>query len=306
MGGLEAGFAEYVQFRAAFDNDPAALATHEMNLPEIERYNLDLYEKSAQERFLMYPKVDLWVTGPPCQDWVMNQEGKRAELTLLVADLITRAVAQGTEPTLLVLEQSSKWRRGEIFPKFHALMTMVGYENAHYTTQARVAGVCESVARSISIYVRGQSLMLGDDSSSRVSRALRRWEAIVHNDHKRFKQAGKPAPTVREVLRCVEPAYTFRPWITGGQSPYVRSTDKPCPKILANSLDIPSWYPPHEKDVTDEPSLIRKLTVDDALLLASFPPWWKLPDGISKTAAMQLIANAVPYAGARYLARTLS
>ncbi|MGL6235897.1 MAG: DNA cytosine methyltransferase [Segniliparus sp.] len=283
-GGLSLGFEEAgFEVVAAVDNWPEALAVHRRNFrhPAIE---LDLGDVELAKAVLSEwtSGVDGIVGGPPCQDFSSagrRVEADRADLTEKFAELVVAFM-----PRFFVMENVGRAAKSAALRRAVGIFESRGYTVDRVVLDASRCGVPQTRKRLFTIG------FLDQEGTDRAMRALA--EGL----------AAEPM-TLRDYFGS---ALDFEHYYRHPRS-YARravfSVDEPSPTVRGVNRPVPSGYPGHPGDTAPVAAELRPLTTAERAMVQTFPAdfWF----GATKTAAEQMIGNAVPVRLAQYVAEAV-
>lgn len=283
-GGLSLGFRKAAfGVVAGFDNWDPALDIYNKNLDH-PAFKLDLGDVQASiQRLKPYMEdVDLIVGGPPCQDFSSagkRVEADRADLTEKFAEIVC-ALA----PTTFVMENVERAQSARAFRNAVTTLSRAGYGITEVVLDAAFCGVPQKRKRLFTIGMLGE----------RDGFLLPLLES---------RQSAKPM-TLRDYFgdRLGLDNYYRHPRSYARRG--VFSVDEPSPTIRGVNRPIPPGYPGHPGDAVPVDSGVRPLTTAERAQIQTFPEGFYF--GRSKTAAEQMIGNAVPVELSAFVARALA
>lgn len=283
-GGLSLGFRKAAfGVVAGFDNWDPALDIYNRNLDH-PAFKLDLGDVEASiERLKPYmSNVDLIVGGPPCQDFSSagkRVEADRADLTEKFAEIVC-----ALSPTTFVMENVERAQSARAFRNAVTMLSRAGYGITEVVLDASLCGVPQKRKRLFTIGMLGES----DGFLAPILES---------------RQSAKPM-TLREYFGDrlgIEHYYRHpRSYARRG----VFSVDEPSPTVRGVNRPIPPGYPGHPGDAASVRSGVRPLTTAERAQIQTFPEGFFF--GRSKTAAEQMIGNAVPVELSAFVARALA
>lgn len=283
-GGLSLGFRKAAfGVVAGFDNWDPALDIYNRNLDH-PAFKLDLGDVEASiERLKPYMShVDLIVGGPPCQDFSSagkRVEADRADLTEKFAEIVC-----ALSPTTFVMENVERAQSARAFRNAVTTLSRAGYGITEVVLDASLCGVPQKRKRLFTIG------MLGERDGFLAP--------ILES-----RQSAKPM-TLRDYFGDrlgIEHYYRHpRSYARRG----VFSVDEPSPTVRGVNRPIPPGYPGHPGDAASVRSGVRPLTTAERAQIQTFPEGFFF--GRSKTAAEQMIGNAVPVELSAFVARALA
>lgn len=130
IGGFAAAVADSdVRIVAAFDQDPAALATYRLNLPEHPARQVDLGRVSAWE--ITTATADIWWLSPPCQPYCergarRDLDDHRAESFIHLLDILER-IPDDLLPGYLALENVAGFIASQARSRLVTVLETRGY-----------------------------------------------------------------------------------------------------------------------------------------------------------------------------------
>lgn len=283
-GGLSLGFqrAGYPVV-VGIDNWPAALDVYSRNMahPTVQ---MDLSDASAA-----IAEVRRWISsngvivgGPPCQDFSSagkRVEGARADLTVNFAEIVA-----GVRPRAFVMENVERARRALVFEEAVQILREAGYGLTIRVLNAARCGVPQKRNRLFTIGVLGAPEGFLDFAID---------AGLAAHDM-----------TLREYFG---EELTFDHYYRHPRS-YARravfSVDEPSPTVRGVNRPVPPGYPGHPGDPVPATGGVKPLSTEMRGRIQTFPKGYYF--GASKTAAEQMIGNAVPVELAAYVARHLA
>ena len=283
-GGLSLGFESAgFEVAAAVDNWPEALAVYRRNFrhPAIE---LDLGDVDLAKAVLSEwtAGVDGIIGGPPCQDFSSagrRVEADRADLTEKFARLVAAFM-----PRFFVMENVERAAKAAALRRAVGIFEAKGYHVARMVLDASRCGVPQTRKRLFTIG------FLDQESTAKTMSALTE------------NLAASPM-TLRDYFGS---ALDFDHYYRHPRS-YARravfSVDEPSPTVRGVNRPVPSGYPGHPGDTAPVTAGLRPLTTAQRAMVQTFPAdfWF----GATKTAAEQMIGNAVPVKLAQYVAEAV-
>jgi DNA (cytosine-5)-methyltransferase 1 len=278
LGFQNAGF----EIAIAIDSWNCAVECYSKNINHpVKAMDLSDVDKAAE--LVQQYKPDIIIGGPPCQDFSMagnRQEGRRANLTLSFAQIVTRV-----SPTFFVMENVENISQSTTYSAALEIFRKAGYGITEKVLDASFCGVPQKRKRFFCIGEKN-----GNDGF--LESALS------------FHQSIFPM-TIREYFKQQEYVIDFEYYYRHPRS-YTRraifSIDEASPTIRGVNRPKPLEYKRHAGDLVD-PQGIRSLTFKERALIQTFPDAY-LWDGIL-TDIEQMIGNAVPVKLAEYVARCL-
>ena len=283
-GGLSLGFAEAgFEVAAAVDNWPEALAVYRRNFrhPAIE---LDLGDVQLAKAVLSEwtGGVDGIVGGPPCQDFSSagrRVEADRADLTEKFAQLVAAFM-----PKFFVMENVGRAAKAAALRRAVGIVESRGYTVARVVLDASRCGVPQTRKRLFTIG------FLDEEGTDRAMRALT--EGL----------AAEPM-TLRDYFGSSLDVEHYYRHPRSYSRRAVFSVDEPSPTVRGVNRPVPSGYPGHPGDTAPVAAGLRPLTTAERAMVQTFPAdfWF----GATKTAAEQMIGNAVPVKLAQYVAEAV-
>ena len=309
-GGLDAGFARYFDIAWAIDRDALAVKTYNSNL-EPHAVCGDVLETSPPSGL----KPDVVIGGPPCQGFSvrgrMDPEDPRSRhvehFLNVVEELQPRAFVMENVKALAV---NARWAatRQRLLDRASEL----GYERELFIVNAADYGVPQARERMFLIGIQGVRPTLPKPTSDRCQPTVR--EALA-----RLASVGEPGndglctarvvPAKKPVMRPT--AYRGSLIFNGSGRPLI--LDAPSATIpaslggnatpIVDQEELESGAAPwvveyHKrlqrggKPLTRAPMRMRRITVQEAAALQTFPQGWTFHG--SQVAQYRQIGNAVP------------
>jgi len=317
-GGMDVGVQNAgFEIVAANELDPYACKTYRENHKETLLYEGDI-EKNL-DAIGTHKGVDLVVGGPPCQGFSvagrMDPNDPRSKLVFSYCDVIERIM-----PKAFIMEnvkalgalEKFKGIREEIFRRMSAL----GYTLSMVILNAKDFGVPQSRERVFIIGIFGKNKQITDtDFEHKKEKAISLREAIKHLGLAGSEKNSRI--TKAKITLAEKPVLRKSPYagmLFNGQgrplNPDAWSSTLPAsmggnrtPIIDEGHLydDMPSWVEEHHKalmegtkkaDYGDAPKRLRRLTIDEAIILQTFPDDYIFVGPQSKVFSQ--IGNAVP------------
>lgn len=301
----DAGF----EVTGAIEVDATVAAVYRLNHPATQLLEADVVGVDAgtwmRQLGLQPGELDLMAGCPPCQGFsrlrtlngARSNRDSRNGLVMEMARLV-----QAFRPRAVLMENVPALERKRVFAKFVRLLRQEGYEPNWAVLDAGRYGVPQRRKRLVLVAGRGFEIPLaptaasvktvrmaigglpaagasGDylhDMPENRSRAMRQWIAAVPKD------GGSRTDLPPEMQRaCHQRSDGFR-------DVYGRMAwDAPAPTITGGCLN-PS------KGRFLHPEENRNISMREAALLQTLPPTFRVPVGTTKTAAAQMIGNALP------------
>lgn len=283
-GGLSLGFQQAgFEVLAGFDGWAQAVAVYDRNLvhPGIL---LDLSDLAVALPALRpwVEKSGIIVGGPPCQDFSpagKRVEAGRADLTHTFAQIVDHFL-----PRAFVMENVARSQRSRAYRRATMLLGTSGYGLSSVLLDASRCGVPQTRQRLFTIGVLGENDGFLDETL--------------------LAGLSEKPMTVREHFGTeltIDHYYRHpRSYARRG----VFSLDEPSPTIRGVNRPLPAGYPGHPGDTSRDYSNLRALTTAERARIQTFPASFDF--GPTKTAAEQMIGNAVPPNLAEYVARALA
>lgn len=317
-GGMDVGVQQAgFEIVAANELDPYACKTYKENHKEAVLYEGDI--EQYLDAIGSHKSVDLVIGGPPCQGFSvagrMDPNDPRSKLVFSYCNVIERVM-----PRAFIMEnvkalgalEKFKVIREEIFRR----MSTLGYTISMVILNAKDFGVPQSRERVFIIGLLGGGKQITySDFECKKEKAISLREAIIH-----LGPAGSeknPRITKAKITLAEKPVLRKSPYagmLFNGQgrplNPDAWSSTLPAsmggnrtPIIDEGHLydDMPSWVEGHHKalmegekkaEYGDAPKRLRRLTIDEAIILQTFPDDYKFIGPQSKIFSQ--IGNAVP------------
>jgi DNA (cytosine-5)-methyltransferase 1 len=319
-GGMDVGIEKAgFQVIAASELDPHASNTYRHNHPSVNLIEGDINCPKNFEVITSYSDIDLVVGGPPCQGFSvagkMDKDDPRSKLVFTYCSAVERL-----QPKAFIMENVkslaslAKFQdvRDEIFRR----MTNAGYQVTMQVLNAKNFGVPQSRER---VFFIGTKLDLPRVDITHFIKyqedAVSLREAISH-----LGRAGShtnPQITKAKITLAAKPILRRSPYagmLFNGQgrplNPDAWSSTLPAsmggnrtPIIDEDHLydNVPSWVELHHSrllkgqtklEYTEVPKRLRRLTIDEAAILQTFPTSYEFLGPPSKVFSQ--IGNAVP------------
>lgn len=317
-GGMDVGAVNSgLKVIAASELDHHACNTYRKNHPNTEVIEGDIDEHL--ERLYKYKGVDIVIGGPPCQGFSvagkMDASDPRSKLVFTFCDVVTN-----TQPKAFIMENVKslgsleKFRhiREEIFRRMEA----AGYTVSMNILNAKDFGVPQSRERVFFIGVKKQFSSVNSISFLRFKTpAISLRKAIGHLG--RAGSINNPNITKAKITLALNPVLRKSPYagmLFNGQgrplNPDTWSSTLPAsmggnrtPIIDEDHLydNEPSWVEKYHKGIlegktkseyADAPARLRRLTIDEAAIIQTFPNNYQFTGPQSKIFSQ--IGNAVP------------
>lgn len=270
-GGLTRGLEEAgIEVLAGLDSWKPALEVYRAN----NSHDAILHDLSDEDA--TYEKVsayapDVIAGGPPCQDFSIagaKKEGDRADLTVKFARLVARV-----RPKAFIMENVERAQHSEAYKAATAVFREAGYGVSLRVLDASLVGVPQRRKRLFMIGVLGEQDGFLDA----------RLDSCLKN----------PRTTVREALGDLGFNHYYRHPRTYGRRA-IYSVDEPSATIRGVNRPMPPNYNQHAGDTAPKET-VRAMTFQERALVQSFPKGYDWLEGsTSKSAAEQMIGNAVP------------
>ena len=319
-GGMDIGIENAgFQIVAASELDPHAANTYRYNNPSVDLIEGDIDDPENFSKITGYSNIDLVVGGPPCQGFSvagkMDKDDPRSKLVFSYCSVVEKL-----RPKAFIMENVkslgslAKFQdvRNEIFRR----MNNAGYQVTMQILNAKDFGVPQSRER---VFFIGTKLDLPQVESSHFDEyrqeAISLREAIGHLGRAGTKS--NPNVTKAKITLAAKPVLRKSPYagmLFNGQgrplNPDAWSSTLPAsmggnrtPIIDEDHLydNKESWVEKHhskllsgqiEAQYTEAPSQLRRLTIDEAAILQTFPNDYKFLGPQSKIFSQ--IGNAVP------------
>jgi len=326
-GGMDIGFAE-AGFRVIWANDidPVACQTYAANHPGTPIRSGDL--RSYFPELKEHAGVSLVFGGPPCQGFSvagkMDPNDSRSELLWTFLDVVQllrpKAFVCENVKALAALEKWSPIRQ-----KFLQTAHSLGYGCSYCIVNARDFGVPQSRERVFFVGILGQTAPLLDAYLCRYKRAALSVRDVIKHLGRAGSQSNKRVCRAkitlasRPIMRKSPYAGMLfnglgRPLKLDGASATLPASmgGNKTPIVDEKSLycDSRPWVEEYHSELTsgrirpefgDAPARLRRLTVDEAILLQTFPKDYIFHGGTS--AVFRQIGNSVPPKLAEAVAR---
>lgn len=321
-GGMDLGFAR-AGFRLAWaiDSDPFAVRTYNANLDPCALCADVLAIDPPQ-----HIRPDVVIGGPPCQGFSvigrMDPRDPRSRHVDHFLDVVERLAPRAfVMENVKALARASRWApvRSRLLERAGAL----GYERRLMVLNAKDYGVPQSRERMFLVGVRGAEPQAPSPSSAgappTVRSALQRlprfgqpgndaacaarvvparrpiMRPTAHRGSLLFNGSGRP-------LRLDEPAKTLPASMGGNATPIIDQEELERgaePWVVAYHRRLQSGKPPLRR----APARLRRITVQEAAALQSFPPGWSFAG--PRAAQYRQVGNAVPPLLGEAVARAL-
>ncbi|QCR35676.1 DNA cytosine methyltransferase [Nissabacter sp. SGAir0207] len=317
-GGMDVGVQNAgFEIVAANELDSYACKTYRENHKETVLYEGDIEQN--MDALGIHVGVDLVIGGPPCQGFSvagrMDPNDPRSKLVFSYCDVVERIV-----PKAFIMEnvkalgalEKFKSIREEIFRR----MSVLGYTLSMVILNAKDFGVPQSRERVFIIGLLGaNNLITHSDFECKKEKAISLREAIIHLGPAGSEKNSRI--TKAKITLADKPVLRKSPYagmLFNGQgrplNPDAWSSTLPAsmggnrtPIIDEGHLydDMPSWVEEHHKALIektkkaqygDAPKRLRRLTIDEAIILQSFPSDYVFIGPQSKVFSQ--IGNAVP------------
>ena len=280
-GGMSLGFQNAgFEIAAAFDNWIKAIDVYKLNFHH-PIFVTDLGDSSVIADIAHFTP-DVIIGGPPCQDFSSagprSETLGRANLTVKFAEIIA-----AVRPAYFVMENVERAQKS--FAYRNALPIL---KEAHYGLSSIVldASLCGVPQRRLRFFLIGE--LDGQDS------------AIL--PYLTANLATKPT-TVRDYIGDILDIEHFYRHPRSYARRGVFSIDEPSPTVRGVNRPVPTGYPGHSGDTTNDLTSVRPLTTLERSYIQTFPDWFKFTG--TKTDMEQMIGNAVPVKLAEFVGRAL-
>ncbi|MDO4626697.1 MAG: DNA cytosine methyltransferase [Pasteurellaceae bacterium] len=319
-GGMDIGI-EKAGFRiiAASELDPHAANTYRYNNPSVEVIEGDVTNQTNFLEITKYNNVDLVIGGPPCQGFSvagkMDKDDPRSKLVFSYCDIIEKirpkAFIMENVKALGVLEKFKDVRE-EIFKRAY----LAGYNVTMLILNAKDFGVPQSRERVFFIGTKFKYTQVNiKDFDKYHQKAVSLREAIGHLGRAGTKN--NPNITKAKITLAVKPILRKSPYagmLFNGQgrplNPDAWSSTLPAsmggnrtPIIDEDHLydNKDSWVESYHSKLLNGyipsqymkvPNRLRRLTIDEAAIIQTFPNCYKFLGPQSKIFSQ--IGNAVP------------
>jgi DNA (cytosine-5)-methyltransferase 1 len=321
-GGLDAGFARSgIEIRWAIDHDPFAVATYNANL---EPYGVCGDVLSVDPPADLQP--DLVIGGPPCQGFSvigrMDPHDPRSRHVDHFFDVIERL-----RPRAFVMENvkalAANPRWSGVRQRLRNRASRLGYQHRLFVLNAQDYNVPQSRERMFLIGIHGavpecplattaehpptvrQALSAlprfgepGNDQrcAAQIVPARRPiMRPTAHRGSLLFNGSGRP-------LQLDAPAKTIPASMGGNATPIIDQDELECgarPWVVEYHERLQNG----EKPLKRAPKRLRRITVQEAAALQSFPPEWRFSG--PRVAQYRQVGNAVPPNLAEAVARSV-
>lgn len=268
---------------AGLDSWKPALAVYQANNSHDAVLHDLSDEESTFEKVSAYAP-DVIAGGPPCQDFSIagaKVEGDRADLTVKFARLVSRVM-----PKAFIMENVERAQHSEAYKSATAVFKEAGYGISLRVLDASLVGVPQRRKRLFMVGALG--------------------EADGFLDSALDSCLGSPRTSVRDALGDSLPFehYYRHPRTYGRRGIY--SIDEPSATIRGVNRPMPPTYRLHSGDSVQSTDGIRAMTFQERALVQSFPKDYDWKDKeTSKSAAEQMIGNAVPVGLGLFVGRQL-
>ncbi|MDC0338963.1 DNA cytosine methyltransferase [Flavobacteriales bacterium] len=280
-GGMSMGFqnAGY-EVVAAFDNWKGAGDIYKLNFNH--PFHLKDLNSNESESIIDKYSFDMIIGGPPCQDFSIagkrNDNGKRANLTLKFAELVTKK-----RPKWFVMENVYNITKSKVLPKIIELFDKAGYGLTCEVLNASYLGIPQARKRFFMIGKLDEKhdFLKADLLKNHSAKPMSVKEYFGNKLDIDFYYAHPRSYKRRAVFSVHEPSST------------IRGVNRP----------IPKGYSKHSADKSEITEYVRPLTSKERSLIQTFPDDFEFIG--SKTAVEQSIGNAVPVKMAEHVASTI-
>ena len=280
-GGMSLGFEKAgFDIVAAFEKWAAAAECHRANLNH-PVYETDLSDVEEAVCVISALKPDVIIGGPPCQDF--SSAGKRIEagragLTESFAKIVAEVM-----PTSFVMENVANARKSNAYSTARNIFKAAGYGLTEVVLDASYCGVPQKRKRFFCVG------MLGREDGFALQMLQERL-------------SDKPL-TVRKYFgdRLDFEYYYRHPRNYNRRA--IFSVDEPAPTVRGVNCGVAPGYHGNPSDACPVSQVTHALTTADRAMIQTFPEDFKWPE--KKTAAEQMIGNAVPVNLAAYVAGVL-
>lgn len=282
-GGLTQGLqGAGISVVAAYDNWAGALQCYRSNFGHPAKM-ADLTDTAPVAKEIAGFRPDIIVGGPPCQDFSSagrREEKERANLTVCFAEIIT-----AVRPKWFLMENVDRAQKSAAYGVARKIFVKAGYGLTEDVLNACFYGVPQNRRRFFCIGLLGAGDgFLSDD---------------IQMEHQ------EEPMTIRQYFKSVGEKIDIKNYYRHPRS-YKRravfSIDEPSPTIRGVNRPVPNGYRGHNGDKAAAPKT-RPLTTRERALIQTLPKDFQLPS--SKTAAEQLLGNAVPVGLARAVASAI-
>lgn len=319
-GGMDVGI-ESAGFKiiAASEIDPHASNTYRHNNPSVDLIEGDIEDPINFKKITSYKDIDLVIGGPPCQGFSvagkMDKDDPRSKLVFTYCSAV-----ENLSPKAFIMENVkslaslSKFQdvRDEIFKR----MNNAGYQVSMQVLNAKDFGVPQSRERVFFIGIKkGFPLVSIKHFEKYKKQAVSLREAIIHLGKAGTKN--NPKITKAKITLAGKPVLRKSPYagmLFNGQgrplNPDAWSSTLPAsmggnrtPIIDEDHLyeNKTSWVEEHHSRLlkgeispqyTEAPARLRRLTIDEAAILQTFPINYEFLG--PQTKVFSQIGNAVP------------
>lgn len=282
-GGLTQGLQNAgISVIAAYDNWTDALQCYRSNFDHPAKM-ADLTGTAPVAKEIADFHPDIIVGGPPCQDFSSagrREEKERANLTVCFAKIIA-----DVRPKWFLMENVNRAQKSAAYRVARKVFTDAGYGLTEEVLNACLYGVPQNRRRFFCIGLLGAQ------------------DGFLSNELQ-MERNDEPM-TIRKYFESIGEKINIKNYYRHPRS-YMRravfSIDEPSPTIRGVNRPVPSGYRGHNGDKADAPKT-RPLTTRERALIQTLPKEFQLPS--SKTAAEQLLGNAVPVGLARAVASAI-
>lgn len=279
LGMQQAGF----EVVAGFDNWDPALEVYNRNMNH-PGYKLDLGDLKASLRVLSpwMSQADVIVGGPPCQDFSSagnRIEAAKADLTEKYASIVTALT-----PKAFVMENVERAKDARVYLHALTMLREAGYGITKIVLDASLVGVPQKRKRLFAVGIFG-----GEEDALR--------ESLIAN-------LDSQPMTIRRYFgdKLGIEHYYRHPRSYARRA--VFSIDEPSATIRGVNRPVPPGYPGHPGDTIAVHEGLRPLTTSERAMVQTFPASFDF--GRTKTAAEQMIGNAVPVRLGQYVGERLA
>lgn len=279
-GGMSLGFQNAgFEVVAAYDFWQSAIDIYKANFRH-PIYKVDLSKQDITSELIAI-NPDIIIGGPPCQDFSIagkrEFEGKRANLTLIYSNIISRV-----KPRWFVMENVYNIEKSPVFSHALSNFKKAGYGITKRIWDASYMGVPQMRKR---YFVIGRLNTSDDFLLPSLLDGLEKKRMTV-------RQYLNDYPLDTEYYYMHPRSYARRA---------IFSVDEPSATIRGVNRPIPFGYQFHPADKTHDITLVRPLTSKERSYIQTFPPEFSFVG--AKTDIEQAIGNAVPVKMAEYIAR---
>ncbi len=276
VGGLSLGLKlSGIDIIVGMDNWTQALSVYRLNHLH-DALDIDLSDVDTTVNATANYEIDLIAGGPPCQDFShagKRVEGKRANLTLAYAEIVTKIL-----PKWFIMENVDRSQNSDAYSEARGVFRNADYGLTEVVLDASYCGVPQKRKRFFCIGKRNESDgFLLELINAKLSKSPMTIRQYLGTDFGLSHYYRHPRNYCRRA---------------------VFSIDEPSPTIRGVNRPIPKGYPGHANDEVPVEN-VRPLTTLERARLQTFPENYAWNG--NKTEMEQFIGNAVPVNLARFV-----